>query len=57
MMHAAGKIVEVIDAVPAEDVLSINTPEQLADVDAILRRRLDGESSEDHSHQSTGIVP
>ena len=34
-----GKRVEVVDAVPAEDVLSINTPAQLADVDAILRRR------------------
>jgi hypothetical protein len=32
--------VEVIDAVPPEDVLSINTPQQLAEVDAILRLRL-----------------
>jgi hypothetical protein len=30
----------VVDAVPPEDVLSVNTPEQLAEVDAILRRRL-----------------
>ncbi|MCE2875538.1 MAG: NTP transferase domain-containing protein [Planctomycetaceae bacterium] len=36
-----GKRVEVVDAVPPEDVLSVNTPEQLAEVDAILRRRLD----------------
>jgi UDP-N-acetylglucosamine diphosphorylase/glucosamine-1-phosphate N-acetyltransferase len=35
-----GKHVEVVDAVPPEDVLSVNTPEQLAEVDAILRRRL-----------------
>jgi UDP-N-acetylglucosamine diphosphorylase/glucosamine-1-phosphate N-acetyltransferase len=35
-----GKRVEVVDAVPPEDVLSVNTPEQLAEVDAILRRRL-----------------
>ncbi len=35
-----GKRVEVIDAVPPEDVLSINTPAQLADVDRILRKRL-----------------
>ena len=32
--------VEVITAVPSEDVLSINTPEQLAEVDAVLRERL-----------------
>jgi bifunctional UDP-N-acetylglucosamine pyrophosphorylase/glucosamine-1-phosphate N-acetyltransferase len=37
-----GERVEVIDAVPPEDVLSINDPQQLADVDAILRRRLTG---------------
>ncbi len=36
---ARGQRVEVIDAVPPEDVLSINTPEQLAEVDAIYRRR------------------
>jgi bifunctional UDP-N-acetylglucosamine pyrophosphorylase/glucosamine-1-phosphate N-acetyltransferase len=35
-----GERVEVIDAVPPEDVLSINDPQQLAEVDAILRRRL-----------------
>jgi UDP-N-acetylglucosamine diphosphorylase/glucosamine-1-phosphate N-acetyltransferase len=39
-----GRRVEVIDAVPTEDVLSINTPEQLAEVDAILRARLDFEA-------------
>ncbi len=31
--------VEVIDAVPPEDVLSINTPDDLANVDAIYRSR------------------
>ncbi|VAX42634.1 N-acetylglucosamine-1-phosphate uridyltransferase / Glucosamine-1-phosphate N-acetyltransferase [hydrothermal vent metagenome] len=36
----SGGCVEVIDAVPAEDVLSINTLEQLAEVDRILRGRL-----------------
>jgi len=35
----------VVDAVPPEDVLGINTPEQLAEVDAILRRRLSEQSS------------
>ena len=39
MLHAAESTVEVVDAVPAEDVLSINTPDQLAEVDAILRSR------------------
>ncbi|QDU70850.1 NTP transferase domain-containing protein [Mucisphaera calidilacus] len=35
-----GDTVEVIDAVPAEDILSINTPEQLAQVDQVLQARL-----------------
>lgn len=34
-----GKRVEVIEAVPPQDVLSINTPAQLAEVDAIYRSR------------------
>jgi ribose-phosphate pyrophosphokinase len=34
-----GKRVEVVEAVPAEDVLSINTPEELAKVDRIYRGR------------------
>lgn len=34
-----GKRVSVIDAVPPEDVLSVNTPEQLAEVEAVLRSR------------------
>jgi bifunctional UDP-N-acetylglucosamine pyrophosphorylase/glucosamine-1-phosphate N-acetyltransferase len=36
----SGQTVSVVDAVPAEDVLSINTPAQLQEVDDILRRRL-----------------
>ncbi len=40
LLMGAGKRVEVIDAVPPEDVLSINTLEQLAEVDGVLRRRL-----------------
>jgi bifunctional UDP-N-acetylglucosamine pyrophosphorylase / glucosamine-1-phosphate N-acetyltransferase len=40
MMLERGMKVEVVDAVPAEDVLSINTPAQLAEIDAILRSRL-----------------
>lgn len=39
LLLAQGGKVEVIDAVPPEDVLSINTPEQLAAVDAIFRSR------------------
>lgn len=39
LLLADGERVEVIDAVPPEDVLSINTPEQLAAVDAIFRSR------------------
>ncbi len=41
-----GKSVEVIDAVPAEDVLSINTLEQLREVDRVYRSRdLGGEGA------------
>ncbi|MEO1512748.1 MAG: bifunctional UDP-N-acetylglucosamine diphosphorylase/glucosamine-1-phosphate N-acetyltransferase GlmU, partial [Planctomycetota bacterium] len=39
LLLAAGGRVEVIDAVPPEDVLSINTPEQLAEVDRVFRSR------------------
>ena len=38
-MLGEGLSVEVIDAVPPEDVLSINTPEHLAEVDRIYRER------------------
>ena len=40
LLRLDGRTVEVIDAVPAEDVLSINTPEHLAEVDRVLRDRL-----------------
>jgi bifunctional UDP-N-acetylglucosamine pyrophosphorylase/glucosamine-1-phosphate N-acetyltransferase len=39
-LRDAGHTVELVDAVPAEDVLSINTMDQLAEVDSILRTRL-----------------
>ncbi|MEZ6234647.1 MAG: NTP transferase domain-containing protein [Phycisphaerales bacterium] len=39
LLRAGGRRVEVIDAVPPEDVLSINTPEHLAEVDRIFRSR------------------
>lgn len=58
LLLKAGERVEVIDAVPPEDVLSINDPQQLAEVDGILRRRLaggssssNGSSSASHRHQ------
>lgn len=42
LLLGEGERVEVIDAVPPEDVLSINTPEDLAKVDAIYRARRAG---------------
>jgi len=47
LMKDDGLRVEVVDAVPAEDVLSINDPEQLAEVESILARRLE-------AHQEKG---
>ena len=41
MMLARGEKVEIVNAVPPEDILSINTPEQLAEVEAMLQTRLD----------------
>lgn len=45
LLRSQGKTVTLVDAVPAEDVLSINTPEQLAAVDQILRQRPSGSPS------------
>ena len=42
LMKNDGLRVEVVDAVPAEDVLSINNPEQLAEVESILEARIEG---------------
>jgi bifunctional UDP-N-acetylglucosamine pyrophosphorylase/glucosamine-1-phosphate N-acetyltransferase len=50
LLLKAGKRVEVIEAVPPEDVFSINTPDDLAKVDAIYRSRSNGPSP----HSSTG---
>lgn len=44
LLQRAGRTVAVEAAVPAEDVWSINTPEQLAEVDRILRHRLSREA-------------
>lgn len=46
LLRGQGKTVTLVDAVPAEDVLSINTPEQLAEVDRVMRRRLAPGSSD-----------
>ena len=40
LIKEQGHPVTVVDAVPPEDVLSINNPDQLAEVDRILRERL-----------------
>lgn len=40
ILKSQGQTVTVVDAVPPEDVLSINNPDQLATVDLILRDRL-----------------
>jgi bifunctional UDP-N-acetylglucosamine pyrophosphorylase/glucosamine-1-phosphate N-acetyltransferase len=39
ILMAEGRAIEVVAAVPPEDVLSINTPEDLAKVDGIYRSR------------------
>jgi bifunctional UDP-N-acetylglucosamine pyrophosphorylase/glucosamine-1-phosphate N-acetyltransferase len=43
ILKKEGRGVEVVEAVPPQDVLSINTQQQLQEVDAILRRRLSRE--------------
>lgn len=39
LLKADGKRIEVLDSVAPEDILSINSPEQLAEVDRIFRAR------------------
>ena len=48
LQRKAGLPVAVLDAVPPEDVLGVNTPEQLEQVDRILRERLarEGQSAD-----------
>ncbi|MEM7682171.1 MAG: NTP transferase domain-containing protein [Planctomycetota bacterium] len=45
LLLADGKRVSVMDAVPAEDVLSVNTPEQLAEVSRVLQARQTAQAS------------
>ncbi len=40
MLKKEGKVVKVVDAVPQEDVHSVNNPEQLALVDRLMRERM-----------------
>ncbi|MBL9141278.1 MAG: NTP transferase domain-containing protein [Phycisphaerae bacterium] len=42
LLLRSGRRVSVVDAVPPEDVLSVNTPEQLDEVDRVLRARTPG---------------
>lgn len=44
LLAERGRVVELLDAVPPEDVLSVNTPDQRAEVDAVLRARLGAEA-------------
>ena len=39
LLRTAGRAVHVVDAVPPTEVLSVNTPQQLAEVESILRAR------------------
>ena len=52
MLKERGKRIEIVDAVPPEDILSINDPAQLAEVDEILRKRL---ASPAHAHAHSQI--
>lgn len=53
LMAQAGETVAIVDAVPPEDVMGINTPQQLAQVDQILRARLAGlPADQDQSKES-----
>ncbi len=51
LLLAEGERVEVLQAVPPEDVLSINTPEDLARVDSIYRERVGAHTGRGQSRQ------
>lgn len=53
VLRDRGHTVTLVDAVPAEDVLSINNPDQLAQVDRVLRARL----AEAPTTTTTGETP
>ncbi len=54
LLLGAGEGVGVIEAVPPEDVLSINTLEQLSEVDRVLRERLTGAGAAGDGTESGG---
>jgi bifunctional UDP-N-acetylglucosamine pyrophosphorylase/glucosamine-1-phosphate N-acetyltransferase len=43
LLRGAGHVVELVDGFPPEDVLSINTVQQLGEVDAVLSSRMEDE--------------
>jgi bifunctional N-acetylglucosamine-1-phosphate-uridyltransferase/glucosamine-1-phosphate-acetyltransferase GlmU-like protein len=43
MLQEQGETVEVVNAVDPQDILSINTPEQLQEVESILLARINTE--------------
>lgn len=54
LLKAGGKVVHVVDAVPADEVLSVNTPAQLQEVTDILKmRRAAGSAQSAHRNQET----
>jgi bifunctional UDP-N-acetylglucosamine pyrophosphorylase/glucosamine-1-phosphate N-acetyltransferase len=57
LLLGQGKRVEVIDAVPPQDVLSINTPAQLAEVDAIYRSRAESILPDQHHSHHPAPAP
>lgn len=56
LLLADGRRVEVIDAVPPEDVLSINTLEDLAMVDGIYRARAGARAGHPDGRTGQGVV-
>lgn len=54
ILRRQGRTVAVVEAVPPEDILSINTPRQLAQVDALLRHRLESNPQADPRHIAAG---
>ncbi len=57
LLLADGRRVEVVPAVPPEDVLSINTPEELARVDRVYRERAPSEGSRAHAPRRPSPAP
>lgn len=49
ILKQAGRTVHVVDAVPPEEVLSVNTPEQLAEVSELLHLRIGTPQPSTHS--------